>query len=49
MLSKDNLTSIGFVLGINGTWDMPGIVAAFETLRAKLRRRLTGCPSICNC
>jgi len=44
VLSKDNVTSIGFVLGIKGAWDMPQLVAAFETLARKVAPSVGGLP-----
>ena len=43
MLSKDKVTSIGFVLG-SGAWDRPGTVAAFETLARKVAPSVGGPP-----
>jgi hypothetical protein len=44
VLSKDNVISIGFVLGIKGAWDMPQLVAAFETLARNVAPSVGGLP-----
>ena len=43
VLSKDNVRSMGFVLG-NGAWNQPGTVAGFETLVRKVAPAVGGLP-----